>query len=138
MSTRRTCSGLAQVHTTANPGGEIRGQVLFGNVGVAALNGGSEVPAVSGVSGSGTLGSTFTDNGRSLMYSLTVANLTGPVTGAHFHGPAGPTGTNGVLFVITGLGGSNTSVSGVWRGLTAEQIGWLTTGQVYVLSLIHI
>ena len=120
-----------QLHTTANPGGEIRGQILVGNVGGAVLDGTAEVPPVLTTTGSATVGMTFVENGNSLWYTITVTGLSGAVTGAHFHGPAGTSGTAGVLYVIPGFAGA-TSVSGVWQGLTAQQVAYLTTEQVYV------
>ena len=90
-----------------------------------------EVPPVT-TTGSGTVATTFVENGNSLWYTVTVTGLTGPVTGAHFHGPSGTSMTAGPLFVIPGLSGTTTSVTGIWRGLTAAQVGYLTSGQVYV------
>ncbi len=104
---------------------------MVDNVGWAALNGMGEVPPVT-TTGTGTVATTFVENGNSLWYSVTVTGLTGPVTGAHFHGPSGTSMTAGPLFVIPGLSGTTTSVTGVWPDLTAAQVGYLTSGQVYV------
>lgn len=70
------------IHTAANPGGEIRGQVVLasGFGANANLNGASENPPVV-TSATGTSEITFTDYG--LVYSITVNGLSGPVTSAH-------------------------------------------------------
>ena len=100
------------IHTAANPGGEIRGQVMLASgFGINAnLDGASEVPPViTNAKGSAEL--TFTDYG--LIYRLTVDGLSGPITGAHFHdadsGIAGP-----VVFAITSSISNNTAI-GVWK-----------------------
>lgn len=53
----------------------------------ARLSGSSEVPPAAG-GGSGTLQATLDKQTRVLTWSLTIAGLSGPVTAAHFHGPA--------------------------------------------------
>ena len=82
------------VHTAANPGGEIRGQLSFDNELAfdGSLTGGAEVPASTSMA-TGTaqfsLNSTFTV----ITYSVQVEGLSGAITGAHLHtGVAGTTG----------------------------------------------
>ncbi|MFQ5855994.1 MAG: CHRD domain-containing protein, partial [Anaerolineae bacterium] len=84
----------ANVHTTENPEGEIRGQIIaFTPAGSyeASLSGANEVPAVSTTAaglGSFTLDSNLTH----LDYLVTVANIEN-ITAAHIHrAPAGQTG----------------------------------------------
>ncbi|MBI1926330.1 CHRD domain-containing protein [Candidatus Poribacteria bacterium] len=118
------------VHTKANPGGEIRGQVHVGANGVAELEGDSEVPPLT-VDAAGTGVFKLVDDGTGLWYQITVTGLSGPITGAHFHGPA-PEGTNAsVIFGITDTFKGN-HAEGVWKGLTDEQRKFLLDGQVYV------
>lgn len=123
------------LHTAANPGGEIRGQLkLNGGFGFSALlSGAQEVPPT----GAGELGTaSFTLTPVGLRYELTVAGLTGAVTGAHFH--RGAVGVNGgvVRDILPDFGGSGTA-AGLWRfddatPLTAALISDLLTGGLYL------
>ncbi|MGT2479635.1 CHRD domain-containing protein [Methylobacterium oryzae CBMB20] len=66
----------------------------------AALNGSSEVPATTSP-GQGEITATFDPATKRLSWSGRYSGLTGPVTAAHFHGPA-MTGENaGVLVPVT-------------------------------------
>jgi hypothetical protein len=53
----------------------------------ADLKGASEVPAKD-VTGSGQLTATYDTTGKLLHFHVIYAGLTGPVSAAHFHGPA--------------------------------------------------
>lgn len=122
------------VHTAANPGGEVRGQIqTSGGFGLSAkLEGGQEVPPVAGP-GAGSAAFTLTPQG--LVYDLTVTGLTGPITAAHFHRAAA--GSNGpvvrdILASFTG----NTAF-GVWTPqdsspLTPTLICDILAGNIYV------
>ncbi|MCH7496108.1 MAG: CHRD domain-containing protein, partial [Candidatus Marinimicrobia bacterium] len=120
------------VHTTANPGGEIRGQVRTFSGFNAQLSGSQTVPAVASLA-SGTLTSTlfYTDSGAVLEYDITVEGLT--MTASHFHaGAAGETG--GVIKTITFDGNSAT---GIWTAndaqpLTDDIVDMIRSGGVYV------
>ncbi|MEO8209905.1 MAG: CHRD domain-containing protein [bacterium] len=123
------------VHTSANPGGEIRGQVeLAAGFGVNAnLNGASENPSVL-TSALGTAELTFTD--YALIFNVTVDGLSGPITGAHIHD--GDSGVNGpIVFDITNLFVNNTAtgrwkVSGAAGDLTAALVKRLFNNGLYV------
>ena len=102
------------VHTAANPGGEIRGQInLGGGFGFSArLDGSQEVPA-NASAGTATASLTLTPSG--LLVDLTATGLSGPITAAHFHNAA--TGVNGpVVRTLTGdfIAGTTTA-SALWR-----------------------
>src|SRR5688572_26667681 len=56
------------------------------------LSPGAEVPP-SMSTGKGTLEATLDTDSKLLKYTVTYEGLTGPVTGAHFHGPADATAT---------------------------------------------
>ncbi len=125
------------VHTAANPGGEIRGQVVLssGTALSATLEGSQESPAVATTAkGTATL-SLSSVGGTALSYALTVNGLSGAMTGAHFH--VGAAGVNGpvVKNILPDFVG-NTAV-GVWRttgtGALAEStIVQLLTGGLYL------
>jgi len=63
----------------------------------ATLTGSSEVPP-NDSKGTGTCNATLDTASRKLDYMVTYSGLTGPATGAHFHGPADP-GTNAPIVV---------------------------------------
>ena len=123
------------VHTEANPPGEIRGQIHgFGRVGIGytALSGFNEVPPVE-TDAVGTGVFRFVDDGRaiSIWYKVTVAGLSGPITGAHFHGPAMEDENAPVIFDITETFDGD-HAEGVWEPLPREQLAHLVRGGVYV------
>ncbi|MEL6923357.1 MAG: CHRD domain-containing protein, partial [Bacteroidota bacterium] len=82
------------VHTEANPGGEIRAQILLETDFhyTARLNGAQEVPAVD-TDASGLAVFNLSKSGYKLEIRAIVEGLSGPISGAHLH--AGAAGTNG-------------------------------------------
>src|SRR6185437_16276517 len=86
-------NAYVNIHTTNNPAGEIRGQIMPLHIPVT-MNGSSEVPAVTT---SGTGSASFTLVGSELFYTVTYSGLTGPATGAHIHGPADSTHNANVI-----------------------------------------
>ncbi|WP_022945822.1 CHRD domain-containing protein [Pseudoalteromonas ruthenica] len=105
------------VHTPANAGGELRGQILTSNFALAtfALSGAQEVPAVS---------TTATGSGYALVntsdYSTEVRVVTEGVddaTAAHIH--TGRVGTNGEVFVALE---QSIDDAGVWMTPEGTQI----------------
>lgn len=123
------------VHTAANAGGEIRGQVLLnsGASFTAKLDGSQEVPAVT-TTATGTGSFVLSANGTQLTYNITVNGLSGAITGSHFHNAAAGTG-GGVVKAFTFNG--NTA-SGVWTSADANQpltdllLSELLKGKLYV------
>lgn len=100
------------IHTAANPNGEIRGQVLLmeGTGFYSVINGAQEVPPVN-TPAMGSASYTITDGG--FVYSGTVNGLSGNIAAAHFHNaPAGSNG--GVVLDVTSRFMNNT-MSGVWK-----------------------
>ena len=82
------------VHTAANPGGEIRGQVLLetDNAFTGQMSGAQEVPAVA-TTATGLGIFTLNQSQDKLKFRVTLAGLSAAVTGAHFH--IGAVGANG-------------------------------------------
>lgn len=121
------------VHTSANPGGEIRGQVLL-NTGAsftAKLDGAQENPAVSTAArGTGTF--VLNSAGTQLQYHIVIDGLT--PTAAHFHNAAA--GINGN--VVKNLSFVNNTATGVWgssdatQPLTDDLLSELLSGRLYV------
>ncbi|MCJ2073527.1 CHRD domain-containing protein [Methylobacterium sp. J-030] len=66
----------------------------------AALDAASEVPATQS-KGTGEVTATFDPATKRLSWKGSYSNLTGPVTAAHFHGPAKPGENAGVLVPVT-------------------------------------
>ena len=119
------------IHTTVNPGGELRGQVnLSAGTGFNSnLDGDQENPPVI-TNAMGTSSLTLTDAG--LEFSVTVEGLT--FTAAHFHN--GAVGVNGgVVRTITDDFVGNTA-TGLWTSTDAEPltpalIAELLAGNIY-------
>lgn len=120
------------IHTAANGGGEIRGQVspiLLH----AVLLGASERPQAVQSSGTGT--GHFLLLGNELTLNITYRRLSSTAVAAHIHGPAGRAGSAGVIVNLQGLNGGAFAPSGSLAGsqpLTAEQLAALLDGLTYV------
>lgn len=121
------------VHTAANPAGEIRGQLAFDNQ-IAFdgyLTGSAEVPA-SASAATGTaqfsLNSTFT----AINYSVQVEGLSGAIGGAHLH--TGVAGTSGAVIVDLSGDVVGNTISGTISGtdLTDELIIELLESGIYL------
>jgi hypothetical protein len=95
----------------------------------ATLDGTQEVPAVA-TAGSGTAHFDLDPASRVLRWSVTYSGLSGPVTAAHVHGPAGPGHNAGVLIPFTGSLQAS-PITGEAR-ITPEQHTQLSSGQWYV------
>ena len=126
------------VHTAANPGGELRGQVLPhatpGTPYMAVIDGAQEVPSVT-TDANGTGALILNAVQTELEYDITVdtAQLTGPITAAHFHNAAvGEAG--GVVRTLTFVNGTAT---GTWTSsddqpFTSEMLAQLLAGNLYI------
>ena len=67
-----------------------------------SMSGSQEVPAVT-TSATGSINVTYNKKSKELSYTATWANLSGPATAMHFHGPAVAGVSAGVLIGITGF-----------------------------------
>jgi hypothetical protein len=94
----------------------------------APLTGASEVPMVM-TDASGKLDASLALGSNVLTWSITYSGLSGPVTGAHFHGPA-TSATNAV--VVLPISAPLASPILGSATLTAEQAAELTAGKWYV------
>lgn len=99
----------ANIHTSLNGGGEIRGQIGPTQL-QATLNGANERPApvVTGGTGSGTL----TRIGNQLLFNITYSGLSSSATMAHIHGPVDTAGFAGVLLPLPTPSGTSGTISG--------------------------
>ena len=125
------------VHTTANPGGEIRGQInVSGGVvaAVSSLDGSQEVPPVTTIAtGKGTL--VVDDTTRDILISYVTHNVAN-VDGAHIHTGLGP-GTNGG--VIVGLTTLDINFDGVGTNLAIPPAGTvMTAGDVAAFRINYL
>jgi hypothetical protein len=93
----------------------------------AQLTGGAEVPPKS-VPGTGMAEVTYNRDTGVLSWRVTYSGLTGPLTGAHFHGPAGPTANAGVVVPIASTA---SPITGEAR-ITPTQAGDLMAGLWYL------
>ena len=67
-----------------------------------------------------------------IWYNITVTGLSGPITGAHFHGPAGEEENAGVIFPFITEPFDGEHVEGIWPDLTDEALEYLLHEGVYV------
>ncbi len=79
----------------------------------------------TGAPGTGTAFGTFSSDLTSLTYTITVAKLSGPITGAHFH--FAPTGA--ILHPITFTGNS---ASGTWNGIPDTLLKYFVHEGIYI------
>lgn len=121
------------VHTAANPNGEIRGQldyddqVAFDGV----LSGMQEVPAVT-TNASGVSQFSLNSDFSSISYSVQVEGLSGAIMGAHLHNAAA--GANGPVVVDLSGDVSGNTISGTISGaaLTQSLIIELLESNIYI------
>ncbi len=116
------------IHTTLNPNGEIRGQIVPLHM-LASLNGASEVPPVTNTTGTATASLTFI--GSQLLYDISYSGLSSSATAAHIHGPADPTTPAGVIVPLATPSGTSGTISGA-ATLTPQQMAYLLAGQTCI------
>src|SRR3990170_3919242 len=118
------------VHTTNNPNGEIRGQLIQQGeiMFTARLEGNNETPNPIATSGNGTAWAVLSADKSTLSYNVTYAQLDSPFTAAHLH--LAPTGVGGgVVHPIIFIGNS---ASGQWTGLADSILAKLVKEQIYL------
>ncbi|MCY7411399.1 MAG: CHRD domain-containing protein, partial [Chitinophagales bacterium] len=121
------------IHTTANPNGEIRGQVITDTKLAfdATIDGIQEVPAVV-TSALGVAVAKLNTAMDTMWYHVVADGLSGAITGAHFH--SGKKGVSGGVVVDLSAGISGNQVDGMISGsaLTSDLINSFLTGGIYV------
>ena len=126
------------IHTSDNPPGEIRGQVLattgIGFTAIVDVDQAVPAPAIpEGLNPTGTGSFTLNDDETELTFRITVTDLSGPITAAHFHmAPAGVAG--GVVRGFSAGEISGNTISGVWSSTDAAPllVDELLAGDIYV------
>lgn len=93
----------------------------------ATLSGAAEVPA-NASAGTGDLEASLDKSNNVLRWKLVYSGLSGPVTMAHFHGPALPGANAGVVVPLP----STTSPAEGMATLTAPQAAELLAGRWYI------
>lgn len=119
-------------HTSANPGGEMRGQIVPVLMQVA-LNGANQRPTPVAKPGVGLGLLTLVSN--QLSFHITYRGLSGPATAAHIHGPALPSANAGVLIDLAPFNGGAFGSSGTIAGavtLTDSQLAAVVDGLTYI------
>jgi plastocyanin len=134
----------ANFHTTANSGGEIRGQIRPQSTAVpftAHLLGANERPTP--VTSPGIGSAIFSLEGNILHFNIRYAGLTTNSTAAHIHGPSTAAGSAGVMIDLSPyhfgpFGSTNGTMSGSVL-LTATQKSNIVNGFTYVNvhSVLH-
>jgi glucose/arabinose dehydrogenase len=130
--------GLTYVnlHTPANGGGEIRGQILGHATAVpltAPITGLSEKPTAITNSAVGSAIASL--EGSVLTFSIDYSNLSGPATAAHIHGAATSSQSVGIQVDLAPFNGGAFGIKGTFAGtvvLTPAQRDMILAGQTYV------
>lgn len=128
------------IHTTNNPAGELRGQVLPSQFVAESFETtlvltpeaelASNTSLMQPSNGIGQAQIVFDAPTSTLSWVITYEDLTSSTTAAHFHGPARETGTSGVEVLIAGAQ-FQSGISGM-AIITSEQIADLEAGLWYV------
>ena len=116
----------------------VLGAILWAGVALAAvesfkvtLTGSQTVPAVESA-GKGVAAITYDPATRVVGWTITYSGLSGPVTMAHFHGPAGKGENAGVQVWLTQQGSPAENPIKGQATLTPEQAKEFTAGKWYV------
>ncbi len=124
------------VHSSGNPGGEIRGQLFARSTAVpftVPLNGEAERPTPIVTSGMGS-GSLFLEANR-LHFELGYSDLSAPAIAAHIHGFADTSVAAGIQVDLGGFNNGAFGTRGAFSGqvtLTDEQRALLAQAKTYI------
>ncbi len=118
------------IHTSTNPGGEIRGQVTADAPYIAYMNGGQENPAVNTTTATGSGAVSINAAGTQAIVTMNWAGLSGNATAGHIH--TGRSRTNGaVVCNLTPAAVPTGSVVDFLCNFSPTQITSLRQGQFY-------
>jgi len=120
------------IHTLANGGGEIRGQITPSIMKVA-MNGANEKPTAVDTPATGT--GTVTIAGSEVFVDVSYTGLKQAATAAHIHGPADASAFAGVMLDIQPMHVGAFGTSGRFNGralLTPAQLSMIIDGLTYV------
>ena len=115
------------IHTAANPSGEIRGQIAPVAYQASLRGGYQSTPVNTTASGLGS----FMLVGTQLTYTVSFRGLSAPATAAHIHGPAALGANASVMIPFTIPAATSGTISGS-VGLTAAQLAAVVDGLTYV------
>jgi hypothetical protein len=118
----------ANIHTSLNGGGEIRGQIVPLML-KATLSGAAERPDPVTTAGNGSAWLTLI--GDRLSYTVTYADLTGDATAGHIHLPADANSTASPKVFFPTVTGKSGAVSGA-AVLKPDELDAIVTGKAYV------
>jgi hypothetical protein len=97
---------------------------------VAALSPAKEVPPKSGA-GTGFAVVSYNESAGTVSWKVYYTGLSGPATGAHFHGPAEKTGNAGVAINLVAAGAPASPITGT-APVTPAQAADLMGGRWYI------
>jgi hypothetical protein len=120
------------IHTDANPGGEIRGQILLeaDRAFHADLEGAQEVPEAM-TPGLGLANFNLSKAGNRVNYEVVVDGLSGPIQMAHLHNA--PMGSNGPVVVNLTDGINGNRISGSFNPLDFDNLlTEMMAGNIYI------
>jgi hypothetical protein len=122
-------------HTAANPGGELRGQILphATAIPLTVLMSGDAVRPPVATAGNGA--GTFLLEGNTLSFNIAYSGLSDAALNAHIHGPTNSTQSAGVLVPLGPFNGGAYGIAGTFSGsvaLTTAQRDALLDGLTYV------
>ncbi len=125
------------IHTMANPNGEVRGQIKYdqnlrfdARIDTTQITG--NLNTISSAIGAAKFSLNLTYD--TLKYYIVASNLTGPIAAAHIHN-AEPNMDGGVVYEFPTTAFNGNVISGAWtksNGLTENLISQLLYGNLYV------
>jgi hypothetical protein len=112
------------VHSSSNPGGEIQGTLKVAQgIGFTISLDASQEPGTITSTAEGTGFAILDSTLNNLSFSITIAGLSGTFTAAHFHVLPSP--------VVHAISFVDSTASGVWTGLSADNVASLRRGDIY-------
>ena len=122
------------IHTTANPSGEIRGQLwLDKRLGFDAwLNTAQQTTAPTGSSATGAAYFSLNTTLDTLWYEILAESLSGAITGIHLHDGAVGTDGGALLDFTSSINGNSISGMATGSSITSSLVSKLLTGNTYV------